>query len=111
MDGPKDQQLVMMNYTSQKLGEEREGDIELNEIDDSFHSQINIEGDESTPWLHDIGEHSLPEFNGKINVPNDPDSPWYKVLSAFIGPGALVAVGYMDPGNWSTDIAGGSAYG
>ena len=32
-------------------------------------------------------------------------------LMAFVGPGYLVAVGYMDPGNWATDLAGGSAFG
>jgi manganese transport protein len=37
-------------------------------------------------------------------------SPWRKAL-AFAGPGYLIAVGYMDPGNWATDLAGGSAYG
>ena len=36
---------------------------------------------------------------------------WWRRLFAFSGPGFLVAVGYMDPGNWATDIAGGSAYG
>src|SRR5687767_3098650 len=35
---------------------------------------------------------------------------WRKIL-AFAGPGYLVAVGYMDPGNWATDLAGGSAFG
>jgi len=35
---------------------------------------------------------------------------WRKLL-AFGGPGYLVAVGYMDPGNWATDLAGGSAFG
>ncbi len=37
--------------------------------------------------------------------------PFWKRLGAFMGPGFLVAVGYMDPGNWATDIAGGSAFG
>src|SRR3546814_6150497 len=37
-------------------------------------------------------------------------SVWRKLL-AFSGPGYLVAVGYMDPGNWATDLAGGSAFG
>ena len=36
---------------------------------------------------------------------------WWRKLLAFAGPGYLVAVGYMDPGNWATDLAGGSAYG
>ncbi|WP_267382527.1 MULTISPECIES: Nramp family divalent metal transporter [unclassified Sphingomonas] len=37
--------------------------------------------------------------------------PFWRRLLAFAGPGYLIAVGYMDPGNWATDIAGGSAYG
>src|SRR5919197_4685724 len=36
---------------------------------------------------------------------------WCRKLLAFAGPGYLVAVGYMDPGNWATDLAGGSAFG
>jgi len=45
-----------------------------------------------------------------IRVPEGAGHFWRKLL-AFSGPGYLVAVGYMDPGNWATDIAGGSAYG
>lgn len=37
--------------------------------------------------------------------------PWWRKLLAFAGPGYLVAVGYMDPGNWATSLAGGSAFG
>ncbi len=37
--------------------------------------------------------------------------PWWRRLLGFIGPGYLVAVGYMDPGNWATDLAGGAAHG
>jgi len=44
------------------------------------------------------------------SVPVSGGSTWRKVL-AFAGPGYLVAVGYMDPGNWATDLAGGSRYG
>src|SRR5689334_25375610 len=36
---------------------------------------------------------------------------WWRKIFAFAGPGYLVAVGYMDPGNWATDLAGGSAFG
>ncbi len=36
---------------------------------------------------------------------------WFRKLLAFAGPGYMVAVGYMDPGNWATDIAGGSRFG
>jgi manganese transport protein len=44
------------------------------------------------------------------SIPVSARSPWRKFL-AFAGPGYLVAVGYMDPGNWATDLAGGSAFG
>ena len=52
---------------------------------------------------------SLPEVNRSIPVPKQ-FSFWRKLL-AFSGPGYLVAVGYMDPGNWATDLAGGSRFG
>ncbi|MHB8521185.1 MAG: Nramp family divalent metal transporter [Limisphaerales bacterium] len=52
---------------------------------------------------------SLPEVHRTIAIPRDL-SFWRKML-AFSGPGYLVAVGYMDPGNWATDLAGGSQFG
>src|SRR5919205_1138368 len=52
---------------------------------------------------------SLPEVHGTISIPVG-GPPWKKML-AFAGPGYLVAVGYMDPGNWATDIAGGARFG
>lgn len=51
---------------------------------------------------------SLSEVNASIDATNR--TGWRKVL-AFIGPAYLVSVGYMDPGNWATDIAGGSKFG
>src|SRR3954447_19110830 len=51
---------------------------------------------------------SLPEVHGSIPIPTG--GFWRKLL-AFAGPGYLVAVGYMDPGNWATDLAGGARYG
>src|SRR5271154_3276093 len=62
-----------------------------------------------TGWRRGIEGTSLPEVNRSIMVPAGA-SFWRKLL-AFSGPGYLVAVGYMDPGNWATDIAGGSAFG
>ncbi len=55
------------------------------------------------------GSLSLPEVYGSIEVPNK--GSFFKKLSVFIGPGLMVAVGYMDPGNWATDIAGGAKFG
>ncbi len=52
---------------------------------------------------------SLPEVFASVPVPEN-GSFWRK-LRAFAGPGLLVAVGYMDPGNWATDIAGGARFG
>lgn len=52
---------------------------------------------------------SLPEVHRSIKVPNI-KSFWRKML-VYAGPGYLVSVGYMDPGNWATDIAGGSKFG
>ncbi len=52
---------------------------------------------------------SLPEAYATINVPEG-QGRWKK-MAAFIGPGLMVAVGYMDPGNWATDIEGGSRFG
>src|ERR1700689_5312586 len=53
--------------------------------------------------------HSLPEVYRSI--PISPHAPMWRKMLAFAGPGYLVAVGYMDPGNWATDLGGGSRYG
>jgi manganese transport protein len=59
-------------------------------------------------WLRQGGA-SLPEVFRSVPVPRTA-SFWRKIL-AFAGPGFLVSVGYMDPGNWATDLAGGAKYG
>src|SRR6201992_2326439 len=52
--------------------------------------------------------HSLSNVHSSVNTENK--LGWRKML-AFLGPAYLISVGYMDPGNWATDIAGGSAFG
>src|SRR5438552_18561781 len=52
---------------------------------------------------------SLPEVHRTIPIARD--AGFWRKLLAFSGPGYLVAVGYMDPGNWATDLAGGSQFG
>ncbi|MFZ2150198.1 MAG: Nramp family divalent metal transporter [Minisyncoccia bacterium] len=70
---------------------------------------------EALGWKKGIGEESgalarsLPEVHKSVAVPAH-YSFWRKLL-VFAGPGFLVAVGYMDPGNWATDLAGGSKFG
>ena len=60
-------------------------------------------------WRKEKTRNSLPEVFASIQVPKN-GSFWRKLL-AFSGPGLMVAVGYMDPGNWATDIAGGAQFG
>jgi manganese transport protein len=64
---------------------------------------------EEKGWRLSSNSPSLPEVHQSIPVPRQ-FSFWRKML-AFSGPGYLVAVGYMDPGNWATDLAGGSQFG
>ncbi|MCB1537818.1 MAG: Nramp family divalent metal transporter [Alphaproteobacteria bacterium] len=60
-------------------------------------------------FRHTRGSHSsLPEI--RESIPVSGGTSWKRALS-FAGPGYLVATGYMDPGNWATSIAGGSAFG
>lgn len=60
-------------------------------------------------WLKQSSSVSLEEVNNTVSVPSK-GGFWRKLL-AFAGPGSLVAVGYVDPGNWATSIAGGARFG
>jgi manganese transport protein len=60
-------------------------------------------------WRGERGEPSLGDLFGSVRT-SAKGSLWRKLL-AFLGPGYLVAVGYMDPGNWATSLAGGSKFG
>lgn len=57
----------------------------------------------------DHNEHSLSEVHGTVET--NVQGGFWKRLLAFLGPAYLVSVGYMDPGNWATDLAGGSQFG
>ncbi len=63
----------------------------------------------STGWRRERGRPSLSEVFGSIRT--QPTGSYFRKLLAFLGPGYLVAVGYMDPGNWATSLAGGSKFG
>src|SRR5437764_10812377 len=60
-------------------------------------------------WRLPSQSNSLPEVHGSIAIPHG--AGFWRKLLAFAGPGYLVAVGYMDPGNWATDLAGGARFG
>ena len=60
-------------------------------------------------WRRERNRPSLAEVFGSIRT--QPKGPFWRKLAAFLGPGYLVAVGYMDPGNWATSLAGGSKFG
>ncbi len=65
----------------------------------------------SVAWRFDRGGTlpSLAEAHATIAIPKN--GTWLRHLFAFAGPGYMVSVGYMDPGNWATDLAGGASFG
>ena len=73
----------------------------------------NVPGGAPRSWRFasagDAPELSLSEVHSSVPVPQH--GSWLRRLFAFAGPGYMVSVGYMDPGNWATDIAGGSRFG
>lgn len=70
---------------------------------------VTLAAEEAPAWRSSIGAPSLPE--SYRSIPVAPGSSWFRKILAFAGPGYLIAVGYMDPGNWATDIGGGSKFG
>jgi manganese transport protein len=79
---------------------------------DSIHDSATFTPLPVLPGLASGPEHrvpSLPEVNASVRISRSPQ--YWRRLAGFVGPGFLIAVGYMDPGNWATDIAGGSQFG
>jgi manganese transport protein len=71
--------------------------------------ELRIEPEHHEPgWKRPRVAPSLAEVYRSVPVAH---ATWWRKVLAFAGPGYLVAVGYMDPGNWATDLAGGSAFG
>jgi manganese transport protein len=75
------------------------------------HAQAaaNLDEERLVGWRREQTTPSLAEVFGSIRT--RPTGPMWRKLLAFLGPGYLVAVGYMDPGNWATSLAGGSKFG
>ena len=66
--------------------------------------RMQANSDESFGWRRDRGDAALIDVHRSIAVTG---GSWRR-MAAFLGPGYMVAVGYMDPGNWATDLAGGA---
>jgi len=75
-------------------------------------SEIDSVSKPTTPppaWRREVTTPSLPEVHASVAV--DSRAHFFRKFLAFLGPGLMVAVGYMDPGNWATDLAGGARFG
>ena len=80
---------------------------------DTFSKQLAtqppLDTEGTSGWRQALTLPSLPEAHRTIQITQG--SSWFRKILAFAGPGYLIAVGYMDPGNWATDIGGGSKFG
>jgi manganese transport protein len=74
-----------------------------------FSTAPVLPAEEASAWRRALTLPSLPESHRSIPISHN--AHWFRKILAFAGPGYLVAVGYMDPGNWATDIGGGSKFG
>ncbi len=71
--------------------------------------ELTAEQEARSGWRRPLALPSLPEAHRTITI--SPNAGWLRKMLAFAGPGYLIAVGYMDPGNWATDLGGGSKFG
>ena len=74
--------------------------------DNNAHADTPVTGDGGPPPVNHL---SLEGMHGTVEVPNYKAGFW-KQWGAFVGPAILVSVGYMDPGNWGTDLQGGAQF-
>jgi len=70
---------------------------------------VHEQASTNSGWRLERASPSLPESHRTVLIA--PGASFWRKMLAFSGPGYLVAVGYMDPGNWATDLAGGSGFG
>lgn len=87
--------------------EKREREEKVNK--NNFIDLEKKKKDKISGWMRRNTTVSMPEVFSMVEIPKNVN--FFKKLLAFSGPGAMVAVGYMDPGNWATDIAGGAKFG
>ena len=91
----------MLRYTlTQRLGQD---------VAYTFLNSMEVTNTPLKGWRQVNDTNSLADVHSSVHVPVN--SGFFKTLRAYAGPGLMVAVGYMDPGNWATDIAGGARFG
>jgi manganese transport protein len=78
-------------------------------MDDDFKTKNLADGLTEDGWRRTLTVPTMPEVHA--SVPVSITAGFWRKLFAFGGPGLMVAVGYMDPGNWATDLAGGARFG
>jgi manganese transport protein len=84
-------------------------DAQTTNLTSHFRTKAGSSAVSGMGWRSDRGPPSLAELFASVQTA--PRGPFWRKLLAFLGPGYLVAVGYMDPGNWATSLAGGSKFG
>lgn len=81
---------------------------------DSSHHSCSAPDSAKAGWRFakptEAGSSSLPEVFASVRLPGE-NASWFRRFLAFVGPGYMVSVGYMDPGNWATDLQGGAQFG
>jgi len=84
--------------------------IDQNRVDQNLDQKLETAPVHQEPgWRLKRSAPSLPEVFGSVIVPHG--KGFWRTLLAYTGPGLMIAVGYMDPGNWATDLAGGAQFG
>ncbi|MBI5267090.1 MAG: Nramp family divalent metal transporter, partial [candidate division Zixibacteria bacterium] len=74
-----------------------------------FRAKKDSESQRHDGWRRDVTTPSMSEVHSSVYVPQT--ASFWRKLFAFSGPGLMVSIGYMDPGNWATDLAGGARFG
>src|SRR5579871_1637972 len=80
--------------------------------EENLPRNIELTGNSNEPAMAGVSRHnhlSLEGMHGTVEVPHHQTGFW-RQWRAFVGPAILVSVGYMDPGNWGTDLQGGAQF-
>ena len=96
---------VEMRQIQEERSNEREDDVTS-----VGHHSASVMPEPPNGWRRDVKDPSLPEHYARIAVANQ-NASFRKKIGSFSGIGFLIAVCYMDPGNWATDVAGGASFG